>query len=170
VRSAVATPLHRSTAPPLAVRYTFRTVKRFAFTLLLSVLVVNLCPAEETSFRHIKIPNLKGKESRAVLIFSDTDKAVEVRPAKGALVTVAYGQIDKCLYSYTTELTIGLTEAKNHWLEIDYHDQDAHKVLVLQMDKHEYVRILDALKTHTGIDAEILGNADKRHEKIWHTR
>jgi hypothetical protein len=30
------------------------------------------------------------------------------------------------------------------------------------MDKHNYLRILDALKAHTGIDAEILGNADKR--------
>ncbi len=29
------------------------------------------------------------------------------------------------------------------------------------MDKHDYLQILDALKTHTGIDAEVLGNANK---------
>jgi hypothetical protein len=33
---------------------------------------------------------------------------------------------------------------------------------VLRMEKHEYLRILDALKTHAGVDAQILGNADKR--------
>jgi hypothetical protein len=126
--------------------------------------------AEETSFRAVRVPNLKGKHIKAVLTFSDDHKAVEVRPAKGDAVNIPYGQIDKCSYEYTSELTIGLTEAKNHWLEIDYHEQDAHKVFVLLMDKHNYVRILDELKTHTGIDAEVLGNADKRHEKIWHTR
>ena len=30
------------------------------------------------------------------------------------------------------------------------------------MDSHNYLRILDALKAHTGIDAEVLGNAKKR--------
>jgi hypothetical protein len=30
------------------------------------------------------------------------------------------------------------------------------------MDKHDYIRILEALKAHTGIDADILGNANKR--------
>jgi hypothetical protein len=30
------------------------------------------------------------------------------------------------------------------------------------MDKHNYIRILEALKAHAGIDAEILGNAEKR--------
>jgi hypothetical protein len=36
------------------------------------------------------------------------------------------------------------------------------RTFVLRMDKHDYLRILDAVKTHTGKDAEILGNADKR--------
>jgi hypothetical protein len=30
------------------------------------------------------------------------------------------------------------------------------------MDKHEYIHILDAVNAHTGKDAEVLGNADKR--------
>jgi hypothetical protein len=30
------------------------------------------------------------------------------------------------------------------------------------MDSKEYLHILDALKAHTGIDAEIVGNAKKR--------
>jgi hypothetical protein len=114
--------------------------------------------AEETSFRRVKVPNLNGKQIKAVLTFSDNDKAVEVRPAKGAAVTIPYSQIDKCNYEYTN----ALMGEKSLWLEIDYHEQDAHKVLVLLMDKHNYIRILDALKSHTGIDAEIVGNAKKR--------
>jgi hypothetical protein len=31
------------------------------------------------------------------------------------------------------------------------------------MDKHDYLQILSAVKTHLGIDAEVLGNANKRH-------
>jgi hypothetical protein len=30
------------------------------------------------------------------------------------------------------------------------------------MDEHEYLHILDALKAHAGMDAEVLGNAKKR--------
>jgi len=142
----------------LAFRYTLQIVKRNVPVLLLVVLVATLGFAEETSFRRVWVPNLKGKQIRAVLTFSDKDKSIEVRPAKGVAVTIPYGQIDKCDYEYTS----ALMGQKNHWLEIDYHDQGAHKVLLVLMDQKEYLRILDALKAHTGIDAEILGNAKKR--------
>jgi len=151
-------------------RYTFKIVKRILSVLLLVVTATALGSAVETSFHRVRVPNLKGKHIKAVLTFSDQHEAVEVRPAKGDLVTIPYGQIEKCSYQYTSELTIALTKAKSHWLEIDYHDRDASKQFVLLMDKREYLRILAALKTHTGIDAEVLGNADKRHEKGWHTR
>ena len=55
-----------------------------------------------------------------------------------------------------------LTKSKSHWLQIDYRQQDLPKQYVLRMDKHDYLHILDAIKAHTGKDAEILGNADKR--------
>ena len=93
-----------------------------------------------------------------MLTFSDHDKSIEVRPAKGVAVSIPYSQIDKCNYQYTD----ALMGAKNHWLEIDYREQDAHKVLVLLMEQKEYLRILDALKAHTGIEAAVLGNANKR--------
>jgi 2-keto-3-deoxy-L-rhamnonate aldolase RhmA len=58
----------------------------------------------------------------------------------------------------------GPTEGKSHWLEVDYHLQDAaHKILVLQMQKRDYIRILDAVKAHTGVDVDLEGNANKRH-------
>ena len=133
-------------------------MKRSPLLVLLIVVVGTLGLAEETSFRSIKMPNLHGKQVKAVLTFSDNDKAVEVRPAKGDPVIISYSQIDKCNYEYTN----ALMGDKDLWLEIDYHDRDAHKVLVLLMDKHNYLRILDALKAHTGIDAEVLGNANKR--------
>jgi hypothetical protein len=137
---------------------------------LLIMLTASLGLAQETSFRTVRVPNPKGKEIKAVLAFRDNEKAVEVRPAKSAAITVPYVAIDKCLYEYTTERTITMTQAKSHWLELDYHDHDAHKALILRMDKKDYLRILDATKAHTGIEVEILGNADKRHESVWRTR
>ncbi|HME33872.1 MAG TPA: hypothetical protein VKF84_01445 [Candidatus Sulfotelmatobacter sp.] len=131
-------------------------MKRIVSVLLVILVVASLGFAEETSFRHVRLPNLKGKHIKAVLTFSDNDKAVEVRPAKGTAVIVPYSQIDKASYEFTEVLS-----SKTHWLKIDYHDQDAHKVLVVLMNKHDYLHILDALRAHTGIDAEILGNADK---------
>jgi len=133
-------------------------VKRIVSILLLILLAATLGFAGETSFSHVWVPNLKGKHVKAVLTFSDKNKAFEVRPVKGDPVTIPYSQIDKCDYEYT----LALMDEKEHWLEIHYHEQDAPKVFVLLMDSHNYLRILDALKTHTGIDAEVLGNARKR--------
>ncbi len=131
-------------------------MKRILAVLLPIFFLASLGSAEETSFQHVRMLNPKGKRIRAVLIFSDNDKAAEVRPAKGAAVTVPFSQIDKASYEFTEVLS-----AKTHWLQIYYHEQDSHKLLVLVMEKRDYLHILDALKTHTGIDAEILGNADK---------
>jgi hypothetical protein len=147
-----------------SLRYTFKIVnRRLAAVLLLTLAVSSVGLADETSFHRVSVPTSKGKHVKAVLTFSDNNRAVEVRPAKGDLVTIPYAQIDKCSYQYTTERKVTLTEAKVHWLEIDYHNQDTHKVFVLLMDKHDYLQILSAVKTHLGIDAEVLGNANKRH-------
>ncbi len=133
-------------------------MKRLVWALLLIALATTLGFADETSFSHIRVPNPKGKNVKAVLTFSDKDKAVEVHPVNGDPVTIPYGQIDKCAYEYS----IGLMGERENWLEIHYHEREAPKVFVLLMDSHNYLRILDALKAHTGIDAEVLGNAKKR--------
>ena len=150
--------------------------------LLIVFIAANLGLAEETSFRSVKVPDLKGNQNKAVLTFSDERKAVEVHPVKkGDPVTIAYNQIDKCSYEFTKKhritqgvligavspgvgLIVFLTHSKSHWLEIDYHDQDTAKVFVVRMDKHDYVQVLESLKSHTGQDAEVLGNADKRQK------
>lgn len=134
-------------------------------TISLTVLVVLTAVsgfAQNTSFRDIKMPNPKGKLIKAVLTFKDGDKTVEIRPAKGEAVSIPYGQIDKWAYEYSNQRTIVMTEGKTHWLEVDYHLQDARKILVLEMQKHDYIHILDAVKQHTGFDVEIEGNAHKR--------
>jgi hypothetical protein len=135
--------------------------------------------ADDVSFHRIEVPDQNGKQSPAVLTFSDTDKAIEVTPVKrGDAVKIPYSVIDKCSYEFTKKHRINggtiatsavgvgavmmFTKSKSHWLEIDYRDQAVAKVFVLRMDKHEYIAILDALKAHTGIDAEVLGNAQKR--------
>lgn len=135
-------------------------------SLLLAILLSSIfAVAEDTSFRHVWLADDKGNTRKAVLTLSDQDKSVEVRPAKGQVVSVPYGQIDKCSYEYTTEVM----DAKAHWLEIEYHDGDAHKLLVVRMSK-DYLHIIDAVKAHTGLDVELLGNADKRRGNIWRSK
>ena len=133
-------------------------MKRIAAILLVISLAATFVFAEETSFNHVRVPNQKGKLIKAILTFSDKDKAVEVRPAKGDPVTIPFGQIEKCAYEYS----VGLMNERDYWLEVHYRAEATPKVYVLHMDSHNYLRILDALKAHTGIDAEILGNAKKR--------
>jgi len=143
------------------------------------VYLVSICSfAEETSFRHVKVADAKGRQIQAVLTFSDQNKAVEVRPDKGSDVRIPYSSIEKFSYEFTkkhrvnegtvlsTPIGIGavamLTKSRAHWLEIDYQDQDLPKAYVVRMDKKNYIRILDAIKARTGKDSEILGNAKKR--------
>lgn len=133
-------------------------MNRIICTLLVIALAATFVCAEETSFNHVRVPNQKGKLVKAVLTFNDQDKAFEVRPAKGDPIKIPYAQIDKCAYEYS----VGLMNERDYWLEVHYRAQDAPKVFVLHMDSHNYLRILDALKIHTGLDAEILGNAKKR--------
>lgn len=154
-------------------------MKKTWCTLLALLLVTTLAPAEETSFKRVKVPDLKGHQAKAVLTFSDDDRAVEVRPVKGDVVNIPYARIDRFSYEFTKKHRIKqgaivmlasipggaivmMTKSRSHWLEIDYRDQDMPQAYVVRMDKRDYLHILDAVKTHTGKEAEILGNADKR--------
>jgi hypothetical protein len=154
-------------------------VTKILSALLAVALLTKLTLAEETSFKRIKVPDPKGHQRKAVLTFSDSDKAIEVRPLKGSAVDIPYAQIDRFSYEFTRKHRIKqgaivmavsipggaivmMTRSRSHWLEIDYFDQQIPKAYVVRMDKHDYLHILDAVKTHTGKDAEILGNADKR--------
>jgi hypothetical protein len=153
-------------------------VKRIGVVLLLILGLLTLCAAEETSFSRVAAPDSKGRLTKAVLTFSDDHKAIEVHPLKGPAVSIPYDEIYKCAYEYTKKHRINeesiftvpvgvgaivmLTKSRSHWLEIDYREGEVPKSFFLRMDKHEYLRILDAVKAHTGKDAEVLGNADKR--------
>jgi hypothetical protein len=152
-------------------------VKRITSVLLVIFIALTTGLAEETSFSRVAVPDSKGRQAKAILTFSDDHKAIEVNPAKGTAVSIPYGEIDKFSYEYTKRHRINdesiftapvggaivmLTKSKSHWLEIDYHEGNLPKSFVLRMDKHEYLRILDAVKAHTGKEAEVLGNADKR--------
>lgn len=119
---------------------------------------MNYAVAADVSFNRVKVPTPSGKRVKSVLTFSDTDRAIEVRPVKGKIdpVNIPYAEISKCSYE-TTELP-----TRNHWLEIHYTHDRIFKTFVLHMDRRNYLRILDAIKIHTGQDAEVLGNAVKR--------
>jgi hypothetical protein len=145
---------------------------------LLLVLVIGTGLAEETTFHRIKAAGPKGDPVNATLTFSDEHRAIEVVPVKGNTVTIPYSEIDNVSYEYTKKHRVNegsmitapvgvgavamLTKSKVHWLEIHYIENDVRKTYLVRMDKHNYLRILEALKKHTGKDAEVLGNADKR--------
>jgi hypothetical protein len=97
-------------------------------------------------------------------------------------VAVPYDQLDKFSYEYTKKhrITQGavvmvaslgagaivmLTKSKSHWLYIDYHEQSVPKSVVLRMDKGDYKKIFNAVKTHTGKEIEFLGDAKKEKSK-----
>lgn len=150
------------------LHYTFRIVKKISLILALFA-ATHFSLAEETSFRGVEVPDAKGKQAKAVLTFSDSHKAVEVRSAKRDAVIIPYDQIDKCSYEYTKRRHLAptgiLTPSKSHWLEIGYRDAGIPKTFLLRMENRDYLRILDALKAHTGKEAEILGNANKGSSK-----
>lgn len=127
--------------------------------IFVALIALNYAVASDVSFNRIKVPNADGKRIKSVLTFSDTDHAIEVHPIKGKgnPVKIPYAEISKCSYEFTMQTS------KTHWLEIHYTHDQIPKTLVLRMDRHNYLRILDAVKTHTGQDAEVLGNAVKRH-------
>lgn len=161
------------------VRYTLKNVKTILSPLLIVCMIVSVGVAEETSFHRILVPDSKGRPVKAVLTFSDQNKAILIQPVKGSAMTIPYGDINKFAYEYTkkhhiSEMTLAtapigvgavamIRKSRSHWLKIDYHKQELPETYVLRMDKRNYLRVLEAVKKHTGKDAEILGNADKRN-------
>jgi hypothetical protein len=157
-------------------------MKRIIAVLLTALVLGNLSMAEETAFNGVKLADAKGKQADARLIFSDTNKNVVIRVADRDFVTIPYEQVDKFSYEYTKKhrITQGavvmvaslgagaivmLTKSKSHWLYIDFHEQVVPKSLVLRMDKKEYKRIFEAVKTHTGKEVEFVGDAKAQSEK-----
>lgn len=156
-----------------------KTVNKLLAVFIGTLSLAGSLLAATESFSRVKVPDAKGKPVSAVLTFNDANQEIEIRPVKGNGLTIPYNRIYKFSYEYTKRhrvseralvtapLGIGalmmLTKGKAHWLEIEYDDpQDVRKLYVLRMDKHDYLRILEAVKAHTGKDAEILGNANKR--------
>ena len=67
-------------------------MKRIISVSLMIFVVINLCLAEETAFRGVKLADAKGKQADASLIFSDNNKNVAVRVADRDFVTIHTGK------------------------------------------------------------------------------
>ena len=134
-------------------------------------------PADAT-FRGVKVTDAKGKQTDATLTFSDNNKKLVVRVADQDFVAIPYDQLDKVSYEYTKKHRVAqgaivmvaslgagaivmMTKSKSHWLYIDFHDQATPKSTVLRMDKNQYKSIIEAVKTHTGKEVEILKEGGK---------
>jgi hypothetical protein len=156
-------------------------VKKLISVLVL-ILIVNICDAEETVFHLVRLADAKGTQTGASLTLSDSSKVLIVRVADHEFATIPYQQVDKFSYEYTRKhriasgaitmlaspgigIIIMLTKSKSHWLDIDYREQNLPKTIVLRMSKHEYRGILNALKTHTGKEVEVLGEVANPSKK-----
>ena len=146
---------------------------------LLCLLAIHACFAQEAAFSGVKVADAKGKQTDARLIFDDSGKDLLIRVADRDYLTIPYGQVDKFSYEYTKKhrITEGaivmvaslgagavvmMTKSKSHWLYIDYHDQDAPKTAVLRMEKKQYKKIFEAIKTHAGKEVQYAGEANKK--------
>jgi len=147
---------------------------------LICVVLISLTAAgEDAVFRDVQVPSAKGELTNATLTFNDADNQVQVRVSDGRFQVVPYSQIDTISYEYTkkhrlkqgvgigmlspaTGIIIAFTKSKNHWMEIDFHDKDATRAFVLKLDKHDYQKVCDAAKAHTGKDVAQLGRTDAK--------
>jgi hypothetical protein len=158
-----------------------RIMKRMLSLVLSALFLSGVTLGEDAIFNKIKVADPTGKQVDANLVFSDANKNVVVRVANRDFVLVPYDQVDRFSYEYTKKhrITQGaivmvaslgagaivmLTKSKSHWLYIDFHEQGAAKSVVLRMDKNDYKKILDAVKTHTGKDVQML--QDEKGKKI----
>jgi hypothetical protein len=156
--------------------------KIISIVAVILVATINLSFAEETAFNGCKLADVKGKQADARLIFSDNNKNVVVRVADRDFVTIPYDSVDKFSYDYSKKhrvtqgaivmvaslgagAVVMLTKSKSHWLYIDFHEQNVPKSVVLRMDKNEYQKIFEAVKTHTGKEVQFIGEAGKQRDK-----
>jgi hypothetical protein len=131
--------------------------KAIAIFAVILMAALNVSFAEETAFSGCKLADVKGKQAEARLIFSDEAKSVIVRSMDRDVVSIPYVSIDKFSYDY----------AKKHRITQGaiVMEQNAPKSVVLRMDKSEYRKIFDAVKTHTGKDVQFVGEAGKNKDK-----
>lgn len=156
-------------------------MRKMICALVTVLAVANLSFADEAAF-NVKLADAKGKQTEARLAFSDENKNLAVHVADRDVITVPYSQLDKFSYEYTKKhrITQGaivmvaslgagaivmLTKSKSHWLYIDYHEENAPKSVVLRMDKNDYKKIFEAVKTHTGKEVEFLGDDKDKAKK-----
>jgi hypothetical protein len=158
-----------------------KDVRKKIVATTLMLLAASFSFAADAVFQRVQMADKKGRQSKAVLTLSDSQKTVDVRPVKGDAVSIPDAQILSAAYSITRKhrvnetsiilapigvgLIMMLTRATNHWLEIHYTDQDAAKVTVIRMDKHEYLAILNAFHAHTGVDVQVLGDTYQKRKR-----
>ena len=152
-----------------------KLARRICTAFLAIFLTVSISLADDATFRRVKMVDAKGQQTKATLTFHDQDKSLVVQPVKGAAVTIPYDHADTFSYEYTKKHRVGVgaivlltvsvvggivvmcTQSTKHWLDIDYHDSGTPRNIVLRLDKHNYQRVTDAVKTRTGKDVEFLG-------------
>jgi hypothetical protein len=125
--------------------------------------------AQDVSFEkaYFASPAMK-TEPEVVLTIANTQiEIVSKKPKEFGGLTIPFALIDTMTYEFAqrhrgaegarewnTSPVIGAvlmtTKTTSHWLDIHYHDETGAHIAVLQLDKTNYQRVLDTLRTHTG--------------------
>jgi len=164
-----------TTIKPNTARF-INSVKNITMALALLSAAAGTSMAGDQTYQKTRLPDAKGNQAHADVVFSDTNKAVEVTVAGHVLSQIPYSSIDAFSYDYARHhrITQGavvmvasvgvgavvmLTQSKSHFLTIQYHDGSAAKELVLRMDKSEYAGILKTIQAQTGRQVEFADRA-----------
>ena len=93
-------------------------MRKFICALLTALVVGTVSFADETVFE-VKLPDAKGKQAEARLVFNDDNKNVAIHVADRDFVTVPYAQLDKFAYEYTKKhrVTAGAITMVASWAQ-----------------------------------------------------
>jgi hypothetical protein len=153
-------------------------MKKMTLVLAYMGIAAGSAAAADQAFPKTQIPDAKGHQVSAALLFRDSQGMMQVSSAGQVLLEVPYSSIDRFSYEYTKKhrITQGavvmvasvgagavvmLTQSRKHFLTIEYHDGTVPKQLVLRMDKSEYRDILAAVEAQTG--KNVVGKAAIQH-------
>jgi len=127
-------------------------------------------------FRKTKLADAKGKQADADLVFSGGARLMVLRVADRSIAEIPYGSIDKLTYDYSKHhlikqgavvmvaslgagAVVMLTQSKDHWLTVDYHDGQVPNSITLKLDKTEYKEVLRLARDQTGKEIEFQKDA-----------
>lgn len=170
-----------------AVQYNYAAIlaaasKKILWSAVVLTIAAGTGVAGDQAYRKTRLPDAKGKQPTADVVFKSDSKVLEVKVAGHGLVGIPYDAIDNVSYEYTRHhrITQGavvmvaslgagavvmLTQSKHHFLTIGYHEGTVAKELVLRLHKSEYEGILKSVQEQTGKEVALVDRASENKQR-----